>query len=133
MVDDVYRADVEVALGLYRLNEVIYPPTSSPCSRVVVCRGCYTRQSCRPAPAAHVQTLYTRGATRDSICLHIWSINLGLEVKQSTVGVLSLIMLPPVLLPSMSVRGLQRFFHLLAVSVTVRSFVVISCTILWCR
>jgi hypothetical protein len=63
-----------------------------------------------PAPAAHVQTLYTRGASHDGICPHIWSINLGLEVKQSTVGVVSLIMLPPFLLPPMSLYGLQRFF-----------------------
>ena len=38
------------------------------------------------------------------------NIKLGLEVKQSTVGVVSLIMLHPFLLPSMSLDGLQRFF-----------------------
>lgn len=107
----MYRADVEVALGLYRLNEVIYPPTSSRCSRVVVCRGCYTRQSC-----LHLQHMCRRcvlgGATRDSICLRIYSINLGLEVKQSTVGFVSLIMLFLFLLPSMSLYGLQRFLKL---------------------
>ena len=117
----MYRADVEVALGLYRLNEVIYPPTSSPCSRVVVCRGCYTRHSSR-----HLQHM-CRGATHDGSCPHIWSIILGLEVKQSTVGVVSLIMLLHV-----SVQFAGFFFSpLLSVFVTVRSFVVISCTILW--
>jgi hypothetical protein len=37
--DDVYREDVEVAEALHRLNEVIYPPASGLCSRIVVRKG----------------------------------------------------------------------------------------------